>query len=101
VKPKIEKIIGFTELVFAILTGIVCIASFKTAFFPSEQTHWEEPGWAIMNLIIIAPLSVSVAVSGLALLKDFRRKWLYQILPVIVLVCIAIFFWWADVGSMK
>ncbi len=97
---KFEKIIGAAEITFAGFAGIICIFAFKTAFFPSENTHWESPGWSLLILILIAPLSISTAISGFALLKRFRHKWAYQILPVLVLIGIAIFFWWADKGSM-
>ncbi len=93
---KFEKIIGFAEVAFAGFAGIFCILAIKTAFFPSEDTHWESPGWSLLILILIAPLSVSTAIAGLALIKRFRRKWAYQILPAMVLIGISIFFWWAD-----
>lgn len=98
---KIVKIIGISELFLAALAAIVCLASFKTAFFPSEGTHWETPGWALMNFLIITPFALSVAISGAALIKSFKWKWLYHIFPVIILIGVVIFFWWADVGSMK
>ena len=99
--PKLEKIVGYLELVFAAMAGFVCASSFKTAFFPSDNTHWEAPGWALMIFILITPLALSFGISGFALIKSFRRKWLFHIFPIFAVIAISIFFWWADVGSVK
>ncbi len=97
---RTEKTIGYFEIILSVLIGIVCIISFKTAYFPSLDSHWESPGWAFLVFILFTPLSISIAISGVALLKNFKRKWETQLLPIIILSGIAIFFWWVDIGSL-
>ena len=94
--PQIQKIIGYIEIIMAAAFAFISIVSYKAAYFPSENAHFESTGWAFLIFIVFTPLCLSTGLAGIAMLKNFRHKLHYHALMIGVISGIILYFWYAD-----
>ena len=94
--PRAQKTIGYFEIIIAVAFAFISVVSYKTAFFPSENIHWESPGWAFFIFLVFTPLCLSTGLAGIAMLRNFRFKWHCHALMIGIILGNFLFFWYAD-----
>ena len=90
------RAVAYSEVAIAAFLTVVCLASVLDLQIPESDPRFRYTEWTPLVLMLALPLAVSLWLSGLALIRGWRSRWLMQIVPAVALVGIAAFLWWAD-----
>ena len=93
---KFLKFIGFAEWIFSVFVGFISIIALIDISTPPKHVHMCSWAWSWLIFIITTPLTVLLGTASLALIKNFKRKWIWQLLPFIYVGGIVILGWWAE-----
>ena|SRR2546425_225046 len=96
---SIAKAVAYGELVVAVLLTVAGLASVQDLFIPEIDPRFRYTEWAPLALMLAVPLAISFWLSGVALVRGWRSRWLMQLAPAVVIVCVAAFLVWADHGT--
>jgi hypothetical protein len=83
---KARRVVAWIELCVAAILTLVSAASAWEVFVAPADPHrvgYGEVAW--LALLLETPLAVSFWICAVALLRGWRRRWLFHILPVAVI----------------
>jgi len=92
----VTKAVAYGEVGLAVLLTVVSLASFHDLQIPETDLHARYTEWTPLVLMLAVPLAVSFWLSGLALIRGWRSRWIMQLVPAVTIVCVVAFLWWAD-----
>ncbi len=95
---SVAKAVAYGEFVVAVLLTVAGIASVRDLFIPEFDPRSRYTEWTPLALMLAVPLAISFWLSGLALVRGWRSRWLMQLVPVVTIICAAAFLMWADHG---
>jgi hypothetical protein len=87
-----------------LLAALLTFVAFRSLWFmymplsdPLDASHGE---LAPIVLAVTAPVAASFWLTGIALLRNWRFRWIAHAVPPVVIVCIALVLRWLDRAGM-
>ena len=98
---RLPKILAWVELLLAALLTFVAFRSLWSMFMPpSDPLEANYGEWAPLVLAVTAPVAASFWLTGIALLRNWRFRWIAHAVPLVVILCMALFLRWLDRAGM-
>jgi hypothetical protein len=92
-KPQLAvRAIALLEILLAALLAIMCIGFIKQLLFPGANPPADQGGWAAFGFALFLPNCLAFAIAGITLLYSFRGRWAFQLLPLLAVGWLLLFF---------
>ena len=86
------RAIATLEIVLAVLMGVLCIGFVYQLSFPGVNPPQDRGGWAAFGFALLLPNFLAFAIAGITLLYSVRGRWAFQLLPLVAVAWVLIFF---------
>jgi hypothetical protein len=83
-----ELTLACVEILAALYLTFLSIGSLET-IFSSSQPYSDAAGWSAFGLLVTAPLTAALWISGVTMFRSSIRRWFYQLLPPAAVTCAA------------
>jgi hypothetical protein len=94
------KILAGIEVLLAALLMFAALRSLSVMLFPaSDPLKAAHEEWSLLVLMITAPIAASLLLTSVALLRNWRSRWILHAVPPAFVVCAWLVLLWLDRGA--
>ena len=86
---------AWAELFLAAILTFVSLESLWGAFLPDSDPRARYEEWSWLAFLATTPLAASLWLTGIALLRNWRLRWVAHAVPGMLLLCTGLLLWWA------